>query len=675
MFWAILAVAQVNPGAQPFTAYDSHEADTINLQNLNIILNVPIFNKSGAFPFTYGLQMDSYVHCTGTFSLCGGTAWSLGFTSLVGTTNGVLPGAFAFANTHTTNVPCPDGRTITDTYSKWVIKTPDGSGHALPATMTIDTKGCFGTSVTGQAIDGSGFSLTLTDPGLVPSIFQSSGLAISTNAIKDSNGNTISQSGAGANLTYTDTLGLTTITTAAASAGPTYSWTDVNGGTQQVSITNTTGVTLKSAFGCTNPTTSDYNITGQSLPTTISFPDGTALGIAYENTPGGSSGQYTGRVSQLTLRTLGNITYNYNPSSAANDGINCTYGVPNKLTRTTADGTTTYTWALVNNGGGNFGNTTTVLDNDGNATVYTFTGLTSSGNSLAFRQVLTEVQRYQGSVSPGNLLTTDVYCYNAASGQPGNCVTANVNQNFDISEVDVYHTINGMTTSSPMQTKYDAYGNVTYSAQYDFGASTPTTATTTTYGSCSAGCTGLSPTISPVGSNVNNKPGDVLTTQSGVTVAESRFTYDIHGNLLTTYTWNGSTWLSNTAPNSYNPNGTIATSYDLANNQTTYAYNGVGGCNSLFPTSVTAGGLTTSSTWNCTGGVKLTGADANGNTTTYCYNTGPNCNTGGTADPFWRVVQTIDPLGNIANTTYPTGSSPDTASSSFTFSAGRRYKM
>ena len=150
--------------AQPFTAYDSHEADTINLQNLNIILNVPIFNKSGAFPFTYGLQMDSYVHCTGTFSLCGGTAWSLGFTSLVGTTNGVLPGAFAFANTHTTNVPCPDGRTITDTYSKWVIKTPDGSGHALPATMTIDTKGCFGTSVTGQAIDGSGFSHNLDRP-------------------------------------------------------------------------------------------------------------------------------------------------------------------------------------------------------------------------------------------------------------------------------------------------------------------------------------------------------------------------------------------------------------------------------------------------------------------------------------------------------------------------------
>ena len=97
-----------------------------------------------------------------------------------------------------------------------------------------------------------------------------------------------------------------------------------------------------------------------------------------------------------------------------------------------------------------------------------------------------------------------------------------------------------------------------------------------------------------------------------------------------------------------------------------YAYNGTGGCNGLFPTSITKGGLTTYSTWNCTGGVKLTDTDASGNTTTYGYK---NCSSG-TADPFWRVMSVTDPLGNEVCKTYPSGSSPDTASSSFSFNSG-----
>ena len=33
---------QVNPGTPSWSAYDSHEIDTINLQNLNIVLSVPV---------------------------------------------------------------------------------------------------------------------------------------------------------------------------------------------------------------------------------------------------------------------------------------------------------------------------------------------------------------------------------------------------------------------------------------------------------------------------------------------------------------------------------------------------------------------------------------------------------------------------------------------------------
>lgn len=106
----------------------------------------------------------------------------------------------------------------------------------------------------------------------------------------------------------------------------------------------------------------------------------------------------------------------------------------------------------------------------------------------------------------------------------------------------------------------------------------------------------------------------------------------------------------------------MATSYDFANNPMTYAYNGTGGCNSIFPTSVTKGGLTTYATWNCTGGVKLTDKDASGNTTTYGYVT-----IGGAADPFWRVMSVTDPLSNVVYRTYP---SSTTSNSSFTFNSG-----
>jgi RHS repeat-associated protein len=421
---------------------------------------------------------------------------------------------------------------------------------------------------------------------------------------------------------------LTALTATYATGGNSYSWTDVNGGTQQVATTNT-NTTLSSSFGCSGVT----ELSGtRYLPTNVSYPDGTHLGVSYTA---------QGRLHVLTLPKGGTITYSY---LGGNSGINCTYQVSPTLTRVTSDGTTTYTWAAANNGNG-WGNTTTVVDNGGNKTVYTFTGLTSTGNALyPAVQALTQVQHYQGS---STLLTTDVYCYNAKSGQPGNCSTAVVS--LPITEIDVYHTINGMTTSSRTQTNYDKYGNVTLSAQYDFGGTTPTVQTTTTYGTWNGS------TCVSVASTINNKPCDVLTTQSGSNIAESRFAYDSTGGLLTTYRWNGTVWLSNSTVNSYNGNGTVATSYDLANNPTSYAYNGTGGCNSAFPTSVTSGGLTTYKTWNCIGGVLVTNSIPNNSSavTTYGY-----ANSSGTADPYWRVSSVTDPLGITTYTNYtPTSTS------------------
>jgi YD repeat-containing protein len=647
------AWGQVNPGLPSFSASDSHVVDTVNLQNLSISLNVPVMRKSGAFPFAYSLMADSYVYQTTGRT---GPTWGVS-TGLVGSANGSIINQPALGETTGSAYLCPDGVTYTYKESNWFIQLADGTKHYLPTADYVDSDGCWVGSFTDLATDNSGYTLSITS-GDNPSyiVYDKSGMELTipptlkVTGMTDPNGNVVSVSGTSP-LSYTDTLGETSLTTGTG----TYIWTDVNGGSPQVSITNTS-MSVASNFACSG--IGDY-AASTSLPTTLSFPDGTTLGIAYEGMVG-QPGFYTGRIGEITLRQGGTVTYAY---TGSNNGINCTYQMPNGMTRTTSDGTTKYALAFVNNSGGNYGETDTVTDQGGNNTVYTFTGLTATGNAAPpITQALTEVQHYQGS---GTLLSTDVYCYNTAfascsfTSAPKAVVTA------PISKVVAFHKINGMSNTSATETHYDTYGNVTYSAQYDFGGSSPVRATTITYGSCSAGCTGSSPTISSVGSHVNNKPGDVLTTLNGSSVAESRFTYDTKGNLLTTYNWNGSSWSSNPTANSYNSNGTIATSYDLSGNATTYAYNGTGGCNNMLLTSVTTGGLTTSKTWNCTGGVPLTSKDASGNTTTYGY-----VNSSGTADPLWRVMSVTDRLGNEIWQTYPSGSSPNTIGSNFTFNSG-----
>jgi YD repeat-containing protein len=418
--------------------------------------------------------------------------------------------------------------------------------------------------------------------------------------------------------------------------------------------------TVQTSYGCTGKT--DYGPTaGNYLTTAVGFPDTSNLYLGWEK----NGNNYTGRIGSITLRGGGAINFNWNPNNATHGGLNCTYLVPTSMTRTTADGTRTYITSFSTSAP--YVETVTKIDEGGNHTQYTFTGFSANGASGL--QALTQVQNNQDA---STLLSTDVYCYNAASGQPGNCATAVVSE--PVTEIDVYHTIPNLAAgSSRTQTQYDGgptgscatghggcYGNVTYSAQYDFGATSPTRTTTITYGSCSAGCTGSSATISPIGSNVNNKPGDVVTTLNGSTVAESRYTYDAYGNLKTTYQWTGSAWLSNPKVNIYNPNGTIATAYDLAGNATTYQYNSsnyksCGACNNYpFPTSMTAGGLTTSATYDGYGGVKLTHVDPNpsGNTTIYGY-----------TDPWNRVNSIQDPLGNTVNLGY----SVTSLTSDFTF--------
>src|SRR5713226_1554178 len=89
------AEGQVDPGVPPFSAYDSHEGDTINLMNNNIVLNIPVMSKSGAFALHFSLIGDSFMSVLGPPT----PRWFSNFTNnfqVAGFANGYL-GGFASA--------------------------------------------------------------------------------------------------------------------------------------------------------------------------------------------------------------------------------------------------------------------------------------------------------------------------------------------------------------------------------------------------------------------------------------------------------------------------------------------------------------------------------------------------------------------------------------------------
>lgn len=241
-----LATAQVNAGLPSFSAYDKHEIDTINLQNLNVVINSPVMSKSGAIPFNYSLWDQFYVTVlSGSFLPIAG-----GFGGGVDGYLGDAGNGYAAAQSQTT-VLCPDGVHNTSVYSKWFIKFSDGTTHALPPSDETDLRtdgsglSCYSESFTDQTIDSSGYTLSVSQNTAV-SLYYRSGLDIQPTSlsITDANNNSISTT---SSLSFTDTLGVSPVLHIA--AGPKYEWTDVSGGSPTVTETEQS-LALKSAFGC-----------------------------------------------------------------------------------------------------------------------------------------------------------------------------------------------------------------------------------------------------------------------------------------------------------------------------------------------------------------------------------------------------------------------------------------
>jgi RHS repeat-associated protein len=636
------AGAQVTPGMPSFIPQNCSQYDCVNIQNLNVSLNIPVMSKSGAFPFNAATSgEDSYIGSNGS-GLVPGILSTPFYTSANGNV-GELTIVGDAGGTVTGGVPCPigDGTGTATEYQGWYLITADSTRHPLPATDALYSGTNCSSSLTDTTIDGSGYTLTINSDG-ANYAYSSSGAKLIGDVTTDSNGNSISYN-AGTGV-FTDTLGLTALTANTSTGALT--WTDTNGNPQTLTPTYTS-YTLKSSFGCS---LTDYTDPSVPLPTSFAFPDLTTLGLTWENNEV-TSADKTGRLAQLTLRSGSTVKFNYNPGAATSApyGFNCTYLVPNSMTRTTSDGTVTYTWAHTSTG-----NTTTVLDIGQNETIYTFSAPGINDTTIA----LTEMQYFAntGTIATptyaGTATTTVTYCYNSgASPTVSSCPTATVVA--PITQLAVFTSPNGRSPSEAYQT-FDNYGNTTYSARYDFGGTSPLVATTNTMaingtGSCSI-----------IAATINNKICSSTTAILGNTVGASKYAYSATGNLLTTSVSpnGGTSYLSNTTTNSYTANGEPLALYDFANNATTFAYNSGYYTNCLtctqypFPTRRTKGGLNTYASYNGDGGVKTNDEDANLNYTYYYYTTTTTCSNGTTADPWSRVMAVCDPLNNEVIRTY-----------------------
>jgi hypothetical protein len=666
-----LAGAQEQSGYPNFVPQDCHQFDCVNLLNNTVNLSVPIRSKAGAFPVSVSVNQSFYMMNVSGLSW---TPSSANFSGFAPQANGLLqPGTGvtgSFPTITTPGVACTGSGTTTK-YTGWVVETANYSVHPLSATLYTDVDGAGASCITGsgftnqQTIDGSGFTASAAANGqIASSIYARNGTTFTTLSITDANSNSLVNA---SGTSLTDSMGLKIISSGFSTATGPIQWTDVNGGTPQVSFTIPSTTNVETNFGCSGIGEYGPVTFAADLPTTITLADDTTIGLAYEPTPS-KTGYVTGRLQKITLPTGGTITYAY---TGTHNGIDCTYATPDTMTRTLGNGdVTSYSLAYVSSGVWHDTVSNTVTDPGGNATVYTFV---IAGSSYVQTAILSKLT-YQGAVSSTNLVSSDYYCYNRTVAA---CVTAGIPPtsayypNAPVTSVAVFHNLGNGTSATAYAVHYvtlDAYGNVTYSADYDFGGTSPIRATTITYYQSGTSCGALA------NANVNDKPCEISTVQGSSTVADKKFYYDGNGNLTKTSLWNGSAWIGQTSANTYNANGTPIKTFDLANNETDYTYSSANysdGCTGAtqypFPTKVENMGTTVARTayYDCAGGVKLKDGDANGSLTVYGY-----ANAAGTADPYWRVSSVTDAIGTATSyTIYPTSAAPNTSGSSFEFNS------
>jgi YD repeat-containing protein len=692
-------VAPLNPADSEFT--HNFGVDSINLQNLNIEIKVPIMNKTGAAPspfkFTaYGTNGCAGVSGASPFAVCGFLDMPLAVNCssvyCVQLTEDAIAWGPRIRSGSQSTSSCSDGGTNT-TYTALSVYFSDGTSLALPSTTTYETE-------TGGTACRHGFSniytrnggvlVTATVTGSTPTVTATLPNGVVTGSgttATDPFGNQLTITAGGGGLNFNDTLGTAAINEQAhgGPAGNTYTYHDTTGTAQTISQVLSGVSNLKTNFGCANyPDTFVNTVYPLS---TVQFPDGNNIGFQYESI---AAGTITGRLKQLTLRSGGLINYTYGT-------MNCSSMIPASLSRTTVDGTTTYTVAME----GTHGTTTTVIDYGKNKTIYHFQGTDSKGlPQIGIPLTISEVEVFKntGTVAAPSYtsLSQTIYCYN---GNTISCQTTAAT--YPITIKGVYVAPDGKSTYTRTKYTYDTgcggscglVTNIDRFATFSIiGGGTIDSSTAITYGSWNgSSCVAVS-------SSIINLPCEVKTTAGANTLSDARYTYSSKGFQTQVQQWtNANGWITMGSATA-NTNGTVNTATSPSGAVTTYSYaaTGSGGCNGILPTGTSTSGailLTTSATWDCNMGKLLTSTDANSNQATFTYDlmgrghtqtdlggtytiteNFPSATTETIADPYVTTTLTVDGLSRLIRSQTTDSTSYDTVSSAYAFN-GTQWRI
>src|SRR5579871_6321933 len=142
-------------GFKPYGSYDGSNMDTINLQNGNLMLHLPVYPEApqrGKMDLNYLLYVTSKNWVKGCTPSC---AWTL-----LGA-NPDLQHSWEVTSRRTVNIDSTSGQTIY-TAANYSIVTGDGGNHQLYAIPgSTDASG----QVTKyQSIDGTGYHMELSNP-------------------------------------------------------------------------------------------------------------------------------------------------------------------------------------------------------------------------------------------------------------------------------------------------------------------------------------------------------------------------------------------------------------------------------------------------------------------------------------------------------------------------------
>ena len=614
----------------------------VSTDTLNVGLNIPLVSKSGVgMPFDASLTYNSnfwsiavYGDGTAAWTVPVGVGWSDAADA-------------SFFGRVTTEVGDFCGLTGHDTRQDGYT---DGSGEYHMAIAFLSAAG----GMVGTCQTYANISVPTTDgSGIIVNYHYASdstvalpdGTVIDPHAgtIVDAHGNTISKSNYYSPMTYTDTRGTTPLFISGGGilgicASPSSTYTYPAGGSNII-MTNCSSHMLQSPGTCGigQGGTSQFGPTATRLLDSITLADGSQYVFTYE--PIGS-GATTGRIASVQYPDGSSTSYTYGA------GVSCAYpyySTPPSVTKTTAEGTYTFT------GLGSLTNSVVGPAPASNKTVYNFSNIENMIVTGPTR--LVQVQRYQG----GTLLETDAICYNGVGvGTPNTCATqAPPPSGTLVTQIDSYGTFVGASAATRTTQFLDGRSNTTETDVYTFGAATPSFKTF----SYNFGYTWNGSTTSPsctvlIGSGVMSKPCQIKQTDgSGNPLQNSYFAYNSKGDPTSVAVLLAGTYRTTTY--TYNTNGTMINYTDPNTNVTGFTY---GACNgSLLTKTTLPNTLHTQAGWDSgCWGVAVSATDLAGNTSTAAY-----------VDPFYRLTQITDPLLNSTNIKY--GYSPSTSESTLTW--------